>query len=89
MPKYIRTEINGQKYSRYIVGTLMNPNRAIEITTNIEPIPDSDVLVVVYPKDNEEVKWIDALGDVHTDRLLKGHGIAVERKFIFESNEVF
>ncbi len=89
MAKYIRMEVDGQKFDRCISGTLVNPNHVIEVTFNIEPLPNSDVLVVVYPKKDENIGWIDDNGNKHMARLMKGKGIAVDKKFIFESSEVF
>ena len=81
---YVMCEVDGEKFDRYITGTLLEPKQRIPVTTKIEPIPDSDVLVAVYPVTDTEVKWKDGMGDIHTSRLPKGQPFAVPKKFITE-----
>lgn len=81
---YVVCEIDGEKFDRYITGTLLDLKQRIPVTTKIEPIPDSDVLVAVYPVTDTEVKWKDGMGDIHTSRLPKGQPFAVPKKFITE-----
>jgi hypothetical protein len=83
--KYIQPEINGEKYDKYINGTLLNPKHMIEVAVNVDPLPHSNTLVVAYPLNDEEIKWKDSFGDVHTTRVIKGHGIAVDKKFIMSA----
>ena len=82
---YIRCEINGEKYDRYITGTLLDPKQRIPVRTSVEPIPASDVLVAVYPLEDTEVKWKDSMGDLHISRLPKGEPVAVSKKFLTEN----
>ena len=81
---YVICEVDNEKFDRYITGTLLDPKQRISVTTKIEPIPDSDVLVAAYPVTDTEVKWKDRMGDIHTSRLLKGQPFAVPKKFITE-----
>lgn len=81
---YIQCELNGEKYDRYITGTLLDPKQRIPVKTNVEPIPASDIFVAAYPLEDTEVKWKDNIGDLHISRLLKDKPIAVPKKFIME-----
>ena len=81
---YVICEVDNEKFDRYITGTLLDPKQRIPVTTKIEPIPDSDVLVDAYPVTDTAVKWKDSMGDIHTSRLLKGQPFAVPKKFITE-----
>ena len=79
----VRCEVDGEKYDRYISGTLLNPEQIIECECNAKPIAGS-TLVAVYPVADTEVRWKDAFGDIHTSKLIKGAPFVVAQKFIAE-----
>jgi len=83
---YIQCVKNNECYDRYITGNLLDPNQRIPVSTNVEAIPQSEVLVCVYPLQDTEVKWKDNFGDTHIAYLFKGKGVAVNKKFLVNEN---
>lgn len=79
----IKCEVGGEKFDRYISGSLVNPDQTIECDRKIDPI-DSGSLIAAYPVADTEVKWVDEFGDSHISELLKGRPFAVHRKFVVE-----
>ena len=85
---YIQCMKDNECYDRYITGNLLNPKQKIPVSSNVEIIPSSEVLVCVYPLEDTEVKWKDSVGDLHVSRLHKGQGVAVSRKFLVKECSV-
>jgi len=83
MEKFVKCEVDGEKYDRYISGSLKNREQTIECE-KIEECSNVDDAVIAYPKKNESIHWYEQDGTAHCTYLFKGKGFVVPKKFVFE-----
>ena len=84
MLKTVKCQLpTGEIYNRYINGKLADPKQTIDIV-DVKPIEGCKDLVSVLPAQDTEVRFTDAHGGEHVDRITRGSAFVVNPKFVVD-----
>lgn len=74
-----KVQANGKAFSENINGTLENPTLEVEVY-DVKPFIGNKFLVTLYY--DTDVRWTDNYGESHTQHLLHGSTIIIDKEFL-------